>query len=400
MHFAFLFAISGLLLSVCNPKALALREYVYKINGKKVPRNVYDSAMLVKQAAEQLKKQRPDLAASSLRRALVYDPDSSVANSLMAVLLTRDGKVSEARKHFELAVKSQDCSPLAFLGLASFRLSQGDLEGAIASYKSYLGRIDPSGPGSDSIQANLKMLEKELETRKQVNGQAGTSKKSDYYDEMSEKTRMRWSNYRLPLRVYIRPSTGVDGYTDMHDAMLRKGFRDWELASNRLLKFVFVNTKEDSDIDCVWTGDPSRVGHGSEYGFTESKALSGALQHASITLLTKNNDQYLPMTDNTIAITCRHEVGHALGIEGHSCDPADVMYFCVSMVDQDLPISQRDKQTLKKVYGKDLPLSTVILDFLYSRGNFARFFPIMLIVFLLLLLLVKASKKKTKKKKR
>ena len=44
----------------------------------------------------------------------------------------------------------------------------------------------------------------------------------------------------------------------------------------------------------------------------------------------------------------RHELGHALGIWGHSPQPTDALYF--AQVRDPLPISERDVNTLKKVY--------------------------------------------------
>ncbi|MBE9028809.1 matrixin family metalloprotease [filamentous cyanobacterium LEGE 11480] len=52
--------------------------------------------------------------------------------------------------------------------------------------------------------------------------------------------------------------------------------------------------------------------------------------------------------DGVLITTARHEMGHALGIWGHSDRPTDVMYF--SQVAQTVGITPRDIRTLRQVY--------------------------------------------------
>jgi predicted Zn-dependent protease len=66
------------------------------------------------------------------------------------------------------------------------------------------------------------------------------------------------------------------------------------------------------------------------------------LRHRMVITLSPNQ------ADRSLLSGARHELGHALGIWGHSDRPTDVMYS--SQVAQPPPISPRDRATLRQVY--------------------------------------------------
>jgi predicted Zn-dependent protease len=68
----------------------------------------------------------------------------------------------------------------------------------------------------------------------------------------------------------------------------------------------------------------------------------GILRHRMVITLSPNQ------ADRSLLSGARHELGHALGIWGHSDRPTDVMYS--SQVAQPPQISNRDRATLRKVY--------------------------------------------------
>jgi predicted Zn-dependent protease len=75
---------------------------------------------------------------------------------------------------------------------------------------------------------------------------------------------------------------------------------------------------------------------------------SDSLTHQVTIILSPNQ------ADLTLLAAARHELGHGLGIWGHSPDPTDVMYF--SQVRQPPEISDRDINTLKRIYGQPTQL--------------------------------------------
>jgi predicted Zn-dependent protease len=46
-----------------------------------------------------------------------------------------------------------------------------------------------------------------------------------------------------------------------------------------------------------------------------------------------------------------HEIGHALGITGHTTDPRDAMFYSSSLEDTWKDLSLRDTNTIVRLYG-------------------------------------------------
>ena len=58
----------------------------------------------------------------------------------------------------------------------------------------------------------------------------------------------------------------------------------------------------------------------------------------------------LPLTDNRMRTVCLHEVGHVLGMGGHTTNPEDIMFYTSSLADVPKHLSARDRATLVRLY--------------------------------------------------
>jgi tetratricopeptide (TPR) repeat protein/predicted Zn-dependent protease len=160
----------------------------------------------------------------------------------------------------------------------------------------------------------------------------------------------------MPVRVFIASGTGVPGYQNNYNQDLMYAFSEWALGSGNRITFTLSADQKQSDIVCDWTGDPKRVveqGRAVEGGLTK---LSGqpmpdramvSLTNAKVTILTNRGGA--PLNDDDMRKVCLHEIGHALGINGHSNSNTDVMFFSESPTV--LPaLSYRDKATISRLY--------------------------------------------------
>lgn len=168
---------------------------------------------------------------------------------------------------------------------------------------------------------------------------------------------------RFPVKVYFAGTvviTNPDGTkSDLRDVAM-SGFQEWSDVTNG--QVVIQTTSDAASADIVVHLDSLKaLPTASDILGIEQSTLDslGNMQHADIKLNT-----WPGMTEQNIASfqeTAAHEFGHALGINGHSDNPADVMYPSHSLY-VFKPLSQRDINTFKTAYclsaGKNISIPT------------------------------------------
>ena len=160
---------------------------------------------------------------------------------------------------------------------------------------------------------------------------------------------LHWEQF--PIRVYFQTGSA---FTDERKKSALAGFAQWVLATGGVVRYEEVALPAKADL--VVKFDPDTwVPH--ETGTAGSTALyfSGLrLRKAEMELATGRATPYQLQT------TAAHEFGHALGIDGHSNDPDDLMYpvairtyspASLAFPEPPRSITARDLNTLKTAYG-------------------------------------------------
>ncbi len=143
---------------------------------------------------------------------------------------------------------------------------------------------------------------------------------------------LHWSGF--PVRVYF---VRDEHYNEIRQSLALQGFDQWVETSEMKIRYQLVDSQEQAQI--VVRFDPTTRNGLTEYTFQ----ANGRLVSASISIGIKANSAI------DIQSVAAHEFGHALGIGGHSDDPADMMYpTFVSGIP--LRITTRDFNTLKTAY--------------------------------------------------
>ena len=176
---------------------------------------------------------------------------------------------------------------------------------------------------------------------------------ADYFSEIEPTPvgYLVWSEF--PIKVYLEQPEGRDAAAstrrfEQWSNAVREAVQEWQ----EYLPLVEVEQPEAADIVIRRSHPPQTVKIGED-GLEISRVRSA---QTSYTFYVKNQIlshrmlvQIRPgLSASATLSAARHELGHALGIWGHSSLETDALYF--SQVSNAPPISPRDINTLKKVY--------------------------------------------------
>jgi len=165
-------------------------------------------------------------------------------------------------------------------------------------------------------------LRKVNEWRSNVNYNIGNNY---IYNAPSEKGIVRWDTNKFPIKVALVNMDNVPGY---YRTEILTAFEQWSSAVD-ILKFDIVKKVSEADIVVTIAPLPKNVCEGDvcQYivGFTVPTIKNRILKKMTITLYDKTPDgEYF--SDKELFNTIMHELGHALGIMGHSYYEGDLMF--------------------------------------------------------------------------
>ena len=174
----------------------------------------------------------------------------------------------------------------------------------------------------------------------------------DYFDEIkpTKYGYLIWSQF--PVKVYLEtPNINNSNQSQQWIQTVSQTVEEW----NNYLPLKIVENPEIANITIIRKSPPLQFTPGKKLPRARSALTSykvykkdNSLYHRFTILLSPSQ------TGKYLLAASRHELGHALGIWGHSKDQSDALYF--SQVRNPPLVSAGDVNTLKKIYQQSTSL--------------------------------------------
>lgn len=179
---------------------------------------------------------------------------------------------------------------------------------------------------------------------------------------------IRWDKNSFPLKVYFKDdNAGL--VPDYFMNAIKTAFNTWQVLTKKHISFKLIEDIAEADIIIDYNVDESELMQECiaencilSIATTEPVFSANILKKMTIIFNAKDfNNDYL--SANQVYRAALHEIGHALGLLGHSDNPEDLMY----MSDKDIfygaqNVSTRDLNTLKLLYDIAPDLTDKIIE--------------------------------------
>ncbi len=331
----------------------------YLADGKLISAEQYKAMLLATEAYEMLQQEKYKMAADMLRKALDMYPELPSAHTNLGLVLSRMGQSDEAIDHLRTAIALDSSRSAPWVNLAGCFQNSGLLKDCVETYNEYLHRF-PEDSLAFKAKDLVKHLQEELNEQQAVEREvasAGGTPKTDYFSYTTHDGTIKWTDKNMPLKVHVATAVKVPGYKPEFEGLFTDAFKQWCTASGDKIKLEYVAKPEAANIECVWTNDYSQVSSPSEGGEAQVSWSSDGIQHVKIVILTADPTPDSPLSQNQVRAVCLHEIGHSLGLMGHSPRADDIMYCTMPSAEVKPAISLRDSGTLRRLYSSDVMIA-------------------------------------------
>jgi predicted Zn-dependent protease len=283
----------------------------------------------------------PNMASEAVSSGLLSMISTLPASSMSASKGTkRDEELIRLAYH---AISINPGNPDAYRRLGVLYGRMGQMPQSIAAYEEYLKYASHPDRGVRNLVENYRMSRNSQKNAPDYLSEATHS----FQEEI-----MTWQTKSSPVRVYIPSGNASQSYAP---PVIMACLNAWEKATNGRLRFLPVINPQNANIlitfqEGTMTDTNAHVGN-AEYIMPEDQYRKHRLSLVKVSLNTGDAETRRRLQGAALSKQfyrmALHELGHAIGIWGHSSDPGDVMF--ARPIAENL--SDRDVSTVRKIYG-------------------------------------------------
>lgn len=301
------------------------------------------------------------------------DPNtySAEVHGILAETSYRLGNSKEAIAEYKNAIRCGGKDWRLYWNAALSCMNAGEYQSAILFAEE---AIKQDAPGEIRPQAQ-RFIQEMQEKLAQKSRNTPDTNKEDYLNRLAQtKEANLWALEKMPLKVFLAGAIDLNGrplplYKDLFRTILIESLNTWARASAGKLSFVLVEDPKMADLAISFTQTPGDVvprpgeppvEQGLTRFFLDNRLDQGSgfrlIQRAQVQLLLIRPSSQKPLALDEVKEISLHELGHALGLRGHSENSSDIMYFNQSY--RQLPaLTKRDKATMARLYASYPALS-------------------------------------------
>lgn len=169
----------------------------------------------------------------------------------------------------------------------------------------------------------------------------------DYFNRITVASAGRLTRFDcMPITIYVGPIPLAEELHAEYLHNLEVAFSLWEEASQEGLQFERVSSPTQADIRLNWTHKSMRLHRNDKIGEASLVREGPDKFYVEIMIILRDACTLKLLDHNVIRAAILHELGHAVGLWGHSPHPGDVMFHAAAAMKP----TKRDIATLRAVY--------------------------------------------------
>ncbi len=193
-----------------------------------------------------------------------------------------------------------------------------------------------------TISPNSKLGQESVKYMRQtqtINTSIAAANKQDYGNYLSDITyKCKWG--AMPIRVWIQPGSK---YTET----VAKAFNEWQYVSKNKIRFISTKSESQAQI-LVYFQESMNLSDKNAVGYTYYAGCRGDYFVGSSKIYLQTRIKGQIVSQKNLYGVALHEIGHALGIQGHSKNNNDIMFPTTNIIG--VHTSRRDVNTIMHIY--------------------------------------------------